>query len=165
MSLLSLAVPAAPERLRFVVLVLGLAGASLFFGDAMITPAISVLSAVTTVLLERPVRYRDLTMDTVDSEFLREGGTVLETVNKRNPFEYPMPDGSIKDRSAEAIEGFRALDLDALIGLGGDSSARILARLAEQGQIPFIGVPKTIDNRRGGDRLRHRLHERGGSLR
>jgi KUP system potassium uptake protein len=39
-------VPAAPERLRFVVLVLGLAGASLFFGDAMITPAISVLSAV-----------------------------------------------------------------------------------------------------------------------
>ena len=102
--------------------------------------------ASTAGLLERPVRYRDLTMDTVDSEFLREGGTVLETVNKGNPFEYPMPDGSIKDRSAEAIEGFRALDLDALIGLGGDSSARILARLAEQGQIPFIGVPKTIDN-------------------
>ncbi len=102
--------------------------------------------ASTAGLLERPVRYRDLTMENVDSEFLREGGTVLETINKGNPFEYPMPDGSIKDRSAEAIEGFRALDLDALIGIAGDGSARILAQLAEQGQIPFIGVPKTIDN-------------------
>jgi ATP-dependent phosphofructokinase / diphosphate-dependent phosphofructokinase len=102
--------------------------------------------ASTAGLLERPVRYRDLTMDNVDSEYLREGGTVLETINKGNPFAYPMPDRSVKDRSAEAIEGFRALDLDALIGIGGDGSARILARLADQGQIPFIGVPKTIDN-------------------
>src|SRR3954452_7921797 len=46
MALLSLAVPAAPGRLRTTMLVVGLAGASLFFGDAMITPAISVLSAV-----------------------------------------------------------------------------------------------------------------------
>ena len=45
-ALLSLALPAAPERWRRAVLVVGLAGASLFFGDAMITPAISVLSAV-----------------------------------------------------------------------------------------------------------------------
>jgi 6-phosphofructokinase 1 len=102
--------------------------------------------ASTAGLLERPVRFRELTMDNVDSEFLREGGTVLETINKGNPFEYPMPDGTVKDRSAEAIEGFRALNLDALIGIGGDGSARILARLAEQGNIPFIGVPKTIDN-------------------
>ncbi|RZA30853.1 MAG: potassium transporter Kup, partial [Proteobacteria bacterium] len=42
MALLTLAVPAAPARLRWAVLVVGLAGASLFFGDAMITPAISV---------------------------------------------------------------------------------------------------------------------------
>lgn len=102
--------------------------------------------ASTSGLLQRPVRYRDLSMDGVDSEYLREGGTVLETVNKGNPFEYPMPDGTIKDRSAEAIEGFRALSLDALIGIGGDGSARILAKLAAQGEIPFIGVPKTIDN-------------------
>jgi ATP-dependent phosphofructokinase / diphosphate-dependent phosphofructokinase len=102
--------------------------------------------ASTAGLLERPVRYRDLTRNGVDSSYLREGGTVLETVNKGNPFEYPMPDGTVKDRSAEAIEGFRALNLDALIGIGGDGSARILARLAAQGDIPFIGVPKTIDN-------------------
>ena len=45
MALLSLALPAA-GKLKGVLLVVGLAGASLFFGDAMITPAISVLSAI-----------------------------------------------------------------------------------------------------------------------
>jgi KUP system potassium uptake protein len=55
MSLLSLAVPAAAERLRWPVLVVGLAGASLFFGDAMITPAISVLSAVEGLAVATPV--------------------------------------------------------------------------------------------------------------
>ena len=45
MALLSLALPVA-GRLQGALLVVGLAGASLFFGDAMITPAISVLSAI-----------------------------------------------------------------------------------------------------------------------
>jgi K+ transporter len=45
MALLSLALPVA-GALRTGLLIVGLAGASLFFGDAMITPAISVLSAV-----------------------------------------------------------------------------------------------------------------------
>jgi KUP system potassium uptake protein len=45
MALLSLALPVA-GKLGPSLLVIGLAGASLFFGDAMITPAISVLSAV-----------------------------------------------------------------------------------------------------------------------
>jgi KUP system potassium uptake protein len=55
MALLSLAVPAAAERLRIPVLIVGLAGASLFFGDAMITPAISVLSAVEGLALATPI--------------------------------------------------------------------------------------------------------------
>jgi ATP-dependent phosphofructokinase / diphosphate-dependent phosphofructokinase len=71
---------------------------------------------------------------------------MLGTVNKGDPFEYPMADGSIKDRSAEVIEGIRALNVDALIGIGGDGSLRILSKLSGQGQIPFIHVPKTIDN-------------------
>jgi KUP system potassium uptake protein len=45
MSLLSLALPAA-GRLHNILLMVGLGGAALFFGDAMITPAISVLSAI-----------------------------------------------------------------------------------------------------------------------
>ena len=53
MALLSLALPVC-GRMQGVVLVIGLAGAALFFGDAMITPAISVLSAVEGMALVTP---------------------------------------------------------------------------------------------------------------
>jgi KUP system potassium uptake protein len=53
MALLSLAVPVAGP-LRTGLLILGLAGASLLFGDAMITPAISVLSAVEGLGISSP---------------------------------------------------------------------------------------------------------------
>lgn len=100
----------------------------------------------TAGLLQRPVKYEEMTMRVFSGNILRLGGTMLGTVNKGNPFEYPMPDGTTKDRSEEVIAGFRALNLDALIGIGGDGSMRILSRLAAQGKIPFIGIPKTIDN-------------------
>jgi 6-phosphofructokinase 1 len=61
-----------------------------------------------------------------------------------------MLDGSLLDRSEEVIEGFRLLGLDALIGIGGDGSMAILRHLAQQGDIPFVGIPKTIDNDVGG---------------
>src|ERR1700733_2981927 len=54
MALLSLALPVA-GRLQTGLLVVGLAGASLFFGDAMITPAISVLSAVEGLRIVSPM--------------------------------------------------------------------------------------------------------------
>ena len=46
LSLMALARAHVGRRRGLVVLALGTAGAALFFGDAMITPAISVLSAV-----------------------------------------------------------------------------------------------------------------------
>lgn len=100
----------------------------------------------TAGLLQRPMKYEELTLKIFTGNILRLGGTILGTVNKGDPFAYPMADGTTKDRSAEVIAGFRALNLDALIGIGGDGSMRILSRLAEQGEIPFIGIPKTIDN-------------------
>ena len=74
------------------------------------------------------------------------GGTILGTTNKGDPFAFPMPDGTLKDRSEEIIEGFKMLELDVLIGIGGDGSLAILNRLTQQGEIKFIGIPKTIDN-------------------
>jgi 6-phosphofructokinase 1 len=76
----------------------------------------------------------------------RMAGTILGTTNRGDPFAYPMLDGSLLDRSEEVIEGFRLLGLDALIGIGGDGSMAILRHLAQQGDIPFVGIPKTIDN-------------------
>ena len=97
-------------------------------------------------LLSRPVEADELDPDTMDSAMLRLGGTTLGTTNRGNPFDYPMPDGTRRDRSEEIIAGVRALQLDALIGIGGDGSLEILSRLAHQGGIPLVGIPKTIDN-------------------
>ncbi|MEM6591349.1 MAG: ATP-dependent 6-phosphofructokinase [Cyanobacteria bacterium P01_C01_bin.73] len=74
------------------------------------------------------------------------GGTMLGTTNKGNPFAFPMADGTVCDRSADIIDGYRALGLDALIGVGGDGSLAILRRLAQQGNINLVAIPKTIDN-------------------
>ncbi len=96
-------------------------------------------------LLKRPVDAEALDLR-VTSNILRLGGTILGTTNKGDPFAFPMADGSLKDRSDELIEGVNQLGLDALIGVGGDGSLMILRRLAQQGGLNFIGIPKTIDN-------------------
>lgn len=97
-------------------------------------------------LMERPLRYRDLHPDTLDERVLREGGTFLGTTNKGDPFRFPMPDGSVRDRSGDFAEGVRELGLDALIVIGGDGSMRIVSRLCAAAGIGMVGVPKTIDN-------------------
>jgi 6-phosphofructokinase len=44
------------------------------------------------------------------------------------------------------LEGYRLLNLDALVAIGGDGSLDIIYSLAEKGGWKFIGIPKTIDN-------------------
>ncbi|MFA6022001.1 MAG: ATP-dependent 6-phosphofructokinase [Rhodospirillales bacterium] len=100
----------------------------------------------TAGLLQRPALVEELGMRVFTGNILRMGGTILGTVNKGNPFAYPMADGTTKDRSDEVVEAMHDQKLDALIGIGGDGSMAILSRLTHQGDIPFIGIPKTIDN-------------------
>lgn len=97
-------------------------------------------------LMARPPDVMELKVDMFAGAILREGGTMLGTTNTGDPFAFPMPGGHVEDRSAEVIEGYRMLGLDALIAVGGDGSFRILRRLASQGGFPLVGVPKTIDN-------------------
>jgi 6-phosphofructokinase 1 len=96
-------------------------------------------------LLARPTLTMALSAENVDTVMLRQGGTILGTTNKGDPFAYPTPDGTIMDRSGEIIDAYGALECGALIGIGGDGSLSILRRLAQQGGFPLIGVPKTID--------------------
>ncbi len=76
------------------------------------------------------------------------GGTILGTTNRGNPFRWPMrqADGQWVefDRSAEILESFRQLALDALIAVGGDGTLHIAYELWKRG-LPVVGVPKTID--------------------
>ena len=96
-------------------------------------------------LLSRPPQAIRLDVKKVDP-YLTMGGTFLGTTNKGDPFAFPMSDGNISDRSEEIIAGYHELDLDALIGIGGDGSLAILRKLAQQGGINLVGIPKTIDN-------------------
>lgn len=97
-------------------------------------------------VLRRPIEFEELDLRISTVNILRLGGTILGTTNRGNPFAFPMPDGSVKDRSAEVIDGLRQIGIDALIGIGGDGSFAILRRLAQQGGINLVGIPKTIDN-------------------
>jgi 6-phosphofructokinase 1 len=80
---------------------------------------------------------------------VHQGGTILGTTNRGNPTAFPVqqPDGTWveEDRSAELIERFDELEIDALISIGGDGSLTIACHLYEAG-LRVIGVPKTIDN-------------------
>jgi ATP-dependent phosphofructokinase / diphosphate-dependent phosphofructokinase len=97
-------------------------------------------------LLSDPPRIMSLKFDVFSGAVLRSGGTMLGTVNKGNPFNYLMPDGTTQDRSSSVVNAIHGLGIDGLIGIGGDGSMKILHALMEMADVPFIGIPKTIDN-------------------
>lgn len=96
-------------------------------------------------LMANPPEILALEPDKMDS-LLTMGGTILGTTNKGDPFAFPMPDGTLRDRSEDIIAGYHQLGLDAIIGIGGDGSLAILRRIAQQGDLNLVAIPKTIDN-------------------
>lgn len=89
-------------------------------------------------LLERkvmPLGMHGMDLRGIDP-LLSMGGTILGSINK----------GDTLAKVGEIVDGYNALELDALIGIGGDGSLAILSHLAVQGDWQFIAVPKTIDN-------------------
>ena len=97
-------------------------------------------------LMYDPPKVRKLSASEFDGTVLRQGGTILGTMNKGNPFSFPSEDGTTKDVSGDILRGIELLGLDAIIGIGGDGSFAILKQLAERGGFNMVGVPKTIDN-------------------
>lgn len=99
-------------------------------------------------LIHQPPQYVPLnySFDGLGPALLRMGGTFLGTTNQGDPFKIQMPDGTYQDKSDAFIRGYHSLELNALIGIGGDGSLDKLRRLTLKGNIPFIGIPKTIDN-------------------
>jgi 6-phosphofructokinase 1 len=97
-------------------------------------------------LLRRPYQVEELGERFSSTDLLRLGGTMLGTTNSGDPFAFPMPDGSKLNRSAEVADGLRELGVEALIAVGGDGSLDIMRRIAQQGGLNLIGIPKTIDN-------------------
>ncbi|BDA74585.1 6-phosphofructokinase [Rivularia sp. IAM M-261] len=82
-----------------------------------------------------PLRVHGLDLRGVDP-LLNMGGTILGSINK----------GDTLNHIDEILASYRALELDALIGIGGDGSLAILNQLRTAGNWQFIAIPKTIDN-------------------
>ena len=85
----------------------------------------------------RPLEYRDV------SGILTDGGTILGTHNKANPFSYYKEEGA--DVSDRVMENYKELGLDGVVIIGGDGTMSIGHRMQEKG-MRCVGVPKTIDN-------------------
>ncbi|MCC6962613.1 MAG: 6-phosphofructokinase [candidate division Zixibacteria bacterium] len=93
-------------------------------------------------------RYINLTPQSVRG-ILPQGGTILGSSNRGNPFEWPVKEGGerkIVDRSERVYETIRGLGLDALIVIGGDGTMHVSKMFMDKYGIKVIGVPKTIDN-------------------
>jgi ATP-dependent phosphofructokinase / diphosphate-dependent phosphofructokinase len=91
-------------------------------------------------------RFSVLTYEMV-SGILNQGGTVLGSSNKANPFEHPVCEGSDErrlDLSGECLALYDDLAMDALICVGGDGTMTIADKLARKG-VNVVGLPKTID--------------------
>lgn len=69
---------------------------------------------------------------------LHRGGTVLKTARSE---EFRTPEGRKK-----AFEQLQANDIDACIAIGGDGTFTGAQIFSEEYDIPFIGIPGTIDN-------------------
>jgi 6-phosphofructokinase 1 len=79
---------------------------------------------------------------------LPQGGTILGTTNRGNPFSYELEENGVKvrqDLSGRLIENIKAMQIDALVVIGGDGTMKITCHLFERG-VRAVGVPKTIDN-------------------
>ena len=97
-------------------------------------------------LMKDPIDVIKLNTSHFEGNLMRMGGTFLGTNNKGNPFGIIEKNGKNIEASDLIIDSFKKLKLDALIGIGGDGSLKILQTLTKKGNINFIGIPKTIDN-------------------
>ncbi len=97
-------------------------------------------------LLRDPLDVVKLEPSNFEGNLMRMGGTFLGSNNKGNPFKSITKNGKKIDPVKIIIEGFKKLEIDALIGIGGDGSLKILQSITKKGNINFVGIPKTIDN-------------------
>ena len=89
--------------------------------------------------LIEPNRSRVMTAKDVTG-ILRRGGTILGTVNRGDPFAYPVETSEGKhDYSTRVVEMFHRMGLDALVVIGGDGTLAIAHKFSRMG-IPLVGV-------------------------
>lgn len=82
------------------------------------------------------------------SNILAQGGTILGTSNRANPFNLQVKEGDTwvhHDVSSRVVEHYEKRGLHGLICIGGDGTLSVAKGFLTRG-LRIIGVPKTIDN-------------------
>ncbi|MEK6646051.1 MAG: ATP-dependent 6-phosphofructokinase [Candidatus Firestonebacteria bacterium] len=79
---------------------------------------------------------KTLTLEEVE-EIISKGGTILGT-SRTNPTKK-------EEDMQKVFENFKAMNLDALIAIGGEDTLGVANKLHQKG-LPVVGVPKTMDN-------------------
>lgn len=69
---------------------------------------------------------------------MQRGGTILKTARSK---EFKTPEGRMK-----AMESLRANDIDACVAIGGNGTFTGALVFNQEHDIPFVGLPGTIDN-------------------
>ncbi|MFI3289590.1 MAG: 6-phosphofructokinase [Rikenellaceae bacterium] len=85
--------------------------------------------------------FVDFTSKSV-SNIIQKGGTILKTARCK---EFQTPEGR-----TIAYENMVAAGIDALVVIGGDGSLTGAKLLADEHNVPIVGLPGTIDNDLGG---------------
>jgi phosphofructokinase-like protein len=97
--------------------------------------------------LLKPDTARELHIADVKN-ILHEGGTILGTTNKGDPFKYEVKKKGklvMVDNSEKILKNVKKLGLDCIVSIGGDGTQAIAQKLYEKG-LKVVAVPKTIDN-------------------
>lgn len=99
-------------------------------------------------LLERPLLTMDLdeTFGGLGPSMLYTGGTILGSIRKGSKLIRVPLDLESKIVADQIVEGYKLLNLDALVAIGGDGSFRTLAAISEGSPMKLVCIPKTIDN-------------------
>lgn len=82
--------------------------------------------------------------DRMVSGILTQGGTFLGS-SRDKPHKISMGN-KVMDMTEVAVANYRAMNLDCLVCLGGNGTAKNAYRLHEKGGINVLHLPKTIDN-------------------
>jgi ATP-dependent phosphofructokinase / diphosphate-dependent phosphofructokinase len=88
-------------------------------------------------------RFERLT-DARVSGILTLGGTILGT-SRDKPHKMPVGNATV-DMTAQAVENYQRLHLDALVCIGGGGTQKNALRLMRKGGLCVVTLPKTIDN-------------------
>jgi 6-phosphofructokinase 1 len=91
------------------------------------------------------LKYTKLKLSDLTNNFscMRTGGTILKSKNRDNGF---LSESDFEKNKVAFVRGAAELELDSIIVIGGDGSAKITSQLVEGTNINVICIPKTIDN-------------------